>query len=477
MRRYIISTFFVATAISLFLGFSCETKAQYVDDFEAPTYTAGDVVGQNGWLKLNGTDDVFETTNSQYVYGSSSLVAIQNGTGYTSISNNFANSDSGVQTFYVKIDSGSADAYFRFEFANSGNAQAFCILGYSGDITLSVHGSCDSDFDATMVSGWTDNVWYKISIGYNNSQQVRYSINDAEFSEWYHSGNPTDIEKINLSVWNQKTQAYFDSFFSGTAPTYFDNIIFTAPHGYLGTPPKTPYFIGNYSISTSSSWNAIRIKLKQWLYATSTAPLATSYTDTYLDYGNYKSNVNLVPFTSVVGQFRDGYYSYDAEFLSKNHSTGAIISEGGYSGMANWFWVGLSEGNPYSYPLASSTASTTALSLCEGIKPENIFDVVNGVQWALCNVYQWLFVPSDVSIGNFQSLSEPLQQKAPFAYFYSVVNNFTGLSSNANPAFNLSSSTGAFGTIIFQPIKTGLTWLLWFAFVFWVIKRIANFDF
>lgn len=93
------------------------------------------------------------------------------------------------------------------------------------------------------------------------------------------------------------------------------------------------------------------------------------------------------------------------------------------------------------------------------------------------DVLIWLFYPSNLSAQNFQSLSVPLQQKAPFAYFYSIKNSLSLLSSTTTPTFALSTTTGALNTSIFQPIKTGLTWILWLMFAVWLIKRIGAFDF
>jgi hypothetical protein len=129
-------------------------------------------------------------------------------------------------------------------------------------------------------------------------------------------------------------------------------------------------------------------------------------------------------------------------------------------------------------PVSPYPASSTPLDLCADIKPESNFDVVGGVQWGLCNVYQWLFVPQSVSVDNFKSLGIILEQKAPFAYFYTIKNSLSALTSTSTPAFSLvASSTGALNTSIFQPLKIGLTWLLWLMFGIFVIKRIAKFDF
>ena len=124
---------------------------------------------------------------------------------------------------------------------------------------------------------------------------------------------------------------------------------------------------------------------------------------------------------------------------------------------------------PYNYGYSSS--------LCDDIVPESIFDVYNGTKKSLCEISQFLFVPATTSVSSYQNLTTAFQQKAPFAYFYTISNTLSSLSSTSTPAFSLASSTGALNTSIFQPIKTGLTWILWIMFGIFCIKRIAKFDF
>ncbi len=124
---------------------------------------------------------------------------------------------------------------------------------------------------------------------------------------------------------------------------------------------------------------------------------------------------------------------------------------------------------PYNYGYSSS--------LCDDIVPESIFDVYNGTKKALCEMSQFLFVPATTSVANFQNLTTTFQQKAPFAYFYAISDTLSSLSSTSTPAFTLATTTGALNTSIFQPLKTGLTWILWLMFGVFCIKRIAKFDF
>ena len=300
---------------------------------------------------------------------------------------------------------------------------------------------------------------------------------------WFEIVPPRVSNKIYAFVYTDADLSYIDTeaelyaYLNNLLP--HDDIIFSAPLGsQVGSAPQNPFFYANYSISTTTSWNAFRLKVNQFPFSTSTAPLATFYSDTYLDHGNYQTGTSSIPIQTLIGTLQAGKYSYTAEFLSKEHSTGQTLQEGGYNFSTFWFWLGLTSGNPYIYPLASTTASSTPMDLCVGLeRPASIFNVVEGVQWALCNVANWLFVPSGVSVQNYQDLTITFQEKAPFAYFFAVKNSLNSLSATGTPAYVLSSTTGAIGTTIFTPLKTGLTWLLWLIFGIFCIKRIAKFDF
>jgi len=92
------------------------------------------------------------------------------------------------------------------------------------------------------------------------------------------------------------------------------------------------------------------------------------------------------------------------------------------------------------------------------------------------DVLLWLFKPSTASVEIFSGLKTTLETKAPFAYFVSVKNSLSGFSTTTAPNFVLASSTGITNSI-FTPLKTGLTWLLWIIFGFWLIRKISNFNF
>jgi hypothetical protein len=92
------------------------------------------------------------------------------------------------------------------------------------------------------------------------------------------------------------------------------------------------------------------------------------------------------------------------------------------------------------------------------------------------DLYTWLLKPQQSSFNQFNGLSGIIQTKAPFAYFYLVKTSLSGFNGSSTPAFTLAT-IGSVNTNIFTPIRTGLTWILWIIFGFWVIRNIRDLNF
>ncbi len=243
-----------------------------------------------------------------------------------------------------------------------------------------------------------------------------------------------------FSTWTTATDNYFRYTDSDNIGRYTTTGTATSTFSVAGRTIYARYWQG-FDSSHLSPYSLINIDSPQIYIGSDTRIYALFYTDQDLS-----------------------YIDTETEFYNFLNDLSYQFCGGGASG--TWGTV---------YPLA--TASTTPLALCAGIEPSSAFDVVGGVQWGLCNIAQWLFVPSSVSVQNFQSLGTTFEQKAPFAYFYLIKNALNALSASSTPAFTLASTTGALNTSIFQPLKTGLAWILWLIFGVWCIKRIAKFDF
>jgi len=94
---------------------------------------------------------------------------------------------------------------------------------------------------------------------------------------------------------------------------------------------------------------------------------------------------------------------------------------------------------------------------------------------AFCQVLTYLFYPSNLALTQYSNLKDLIATKPPFGYWISIKNAIAGLTSTTTPAFALTSAIGEIP--FFDTIKTGLVWILWIFFAFWIIKRIARFDF
>jgi hypothetical protein len=105
--------------------------------------------------------------------------------------------------------------------------------------------------------------------------------------------------------------------------------------------------------------------------------------------------------------------------------------------------------------LATTTCSITNLSGC------------------FQNALIFAFVPSVDSFDKFIELKDLVIKKPPFGYFALLVGGLTGINATSSPAFTLASEDNI-TTNIFDPIKTGLTWLLWFAFGIWLYRRVKE---
>jgi len=178
------------------------------------------------------------------------------------------------------------------------------------------------------------------------------------------------------------------------------------------------------------------------------------------------AGVSQNPITKVFVQTGD-YYGFYAEqiylMVYTDDNLDILITD--ETSMYNYF-NNLSNYNSLFGGWASTTPLTLPAGTCENL------DVFSG---ALCRVITFLFVPTSTSLNQFSNLKDLITTKPPFGYWTSIKNYLNNLSSTSTPAFTLTAEIG--NITIFNTLKTGLTWILWLFFGFWIIKRIAKFDF
>lgn len=118
----------------------------------------------------------------------------------------------------------------------------------------------------------------------------------------------------------------------------------------------------------------------------------------------------------------------------------------------------------------STIASTTPIQItCD---PNDTW-----YNYSLCKIGIWLFIPSQSVLNQFSNLTADISLKPPIGYFTSIKNALSGFTSST-PAFTINvNSDDPVNTTFFNPIRTGLIWILWLAFAFWIFHRFRHFNF
>lgn len=82
-----------------------------------------------------------------------------------------------------------------------------------------------------------------------------------------------------------------------------------------------------------------------------------------------------------------------------------------------------------------------------------------------------LFTPSQQTLERFSSLKDTLSTKPPFGYF-SAISDALASTSTSTPAFTLPDAAEA----ALEPIRTGISWVLWLLFGFWILHRVRHME-
>lgn len=97
-----------------------------------------------------------------------------------------------------------------------------------------------------------------------------------------------------------------------------------------------------------------------------------------------------------------------------------------------------------------------------------------GLASLICKAIVYLFIPDSPYVEKFGDLFDILKSKPPFGYYYSTKDAISLLNASSTPAFSFPDM-GSIKTDFFDKIRTGLAWILWIMFGFFVIKRIGDF--
>jgi len=156
--------------------------------------------------------------------------------------------------------------------------------------------------------------------------------------------------------------------------------------------------------------------------------------------------------------------SYILEAFGKKYSDTGFVQ---FMSTTTHFIVG-SGGNPGNTGLDASSTSVFATSTC---------DVLN-VTGCFQNALRWAFAPSQDSMNALAQSGQRIGSVAPFGYIVLIRNALSSATSTATTSLAAAiTSGGAWRTIIFDPLRTMLTMLLWIAalvglYLYWRNKTI-----
>jgi hypothetical protein len=106
--------------------------------------------------------------------------------------------------------------------------------------------------------------------------------------------------------------------------------------------------------------------------------------------------------------------------------------------------------------------------------PVNATSSLGCTNW-YCDLFAFLFVPSDASLKNFSSVWDAIKTKPPIGYFSAIQAALGGIATS-------STSTVAFPDLanldsgLFSPIRSAISLLLWLMFGFWIFERFRHFN-
>jgi len=152
------------------------------------------------------------------------------------------------------------------------------------------------------------------------------------------------------------------------------------------------------------------------------------------------------------------------EFQHYNFTPDANISDM----MFNVYTGGYPESEPpWVVGLVGPTATSTGLVItCDITDP--------GWQYSLCYLFAFLFSADYGDLNQFSNLKGMMEKKPPMGYFYAAKTALSGIATSSK-AFEIGT-LGPISTYIFDPLKTGLSVVMWFLFGFWVYNRIRNLE-
>lgn len=190
-----------------------------VNGFESPTFSTGDVNGQDGWTGT-ATNSVIQ--NTVYYAGSQALQhkALNAEATKSFSAGDEVSGDGTIISFYHRLSSTSLTSQLYFGGKNTG-----CTAGnYDFTNYAAVNGNLELwplNGSVIIKSTYSANTWYLVEIYFDfTNEQVKARVDGGSWSGWSaarSAGNNVDCaHRFGTDVETGSVQAYFDNIVMGT---------------------------------------------------------------------------------------------------------------------------------------------------------------------------------------------------------------------------------------------------------------------
>lgn len=98
---------------------------------------------------------------------------------------------------------------------------------------------------------------------------------------------------------------------------------------------------------------------------------------------------------------------------------------------------------------------------------------ISNITGCLQNALLFMFYPSKNVLDKYKDLQKDFEKKPPFGYITVYSDQLAELSSSGEGAYSLASESNI-NTIIFSPLRSGLSKIIWVCFGFWIFNRIRK---
>jgi hypothetical protein len=155
--------------------------------------------------------------------------------------------------------------------------------------------------------------------------------------------------------------------------------------------------------------------------------------------------------------------------------TGVAFNDYVYFNDLNVGTIKLQRQSLYVYTVVSSFFNSSAYTPITSSDPFIPEDCTTGdIVCGLSNFFGKAFHLDSSVFNQFDTLKENLRNKAPFGYVTATFDMINGLTTNTDDPEYILQEVTPITDEIFTPLRNGLTWILWFAFGFFLLKRFKD---